>query len=157
MILIESKSKWKKGNIIFKEEFCISKNENNIPVGNIKIPENSILAGNIKVSVLRCNPIINRKKQKLCVGLLFLIEEKLKIIQPSGRELPLEFIYRLKKNLPLKYQNEILSGDVKHINCRAVILSVNNNLTLNPSDPGKTNGSIDENIDIYIKVKVLKE
>lgn len=81
--------------ILADEVFTCCENSDCCDIG-IAIPPCSVLTGTVTVTVLECMPVLCGPKQPIQVNITLLIQKELKITEPNGRTIPLEFTFHKK-------------------------------------------------------------
>lgn len=160
--------KVKVDRVICDEIFYVEDDEFAIPVGEIRVPTGSTIAGVVTVTVLNCVPIVDLVANRLFADLTFMVQKELTITTPDGTLIPLEFGFRLERILEFR---KCFPGDLEFINpdllvgleCHIVRISGTDNVTLHPSTLDPVTGlflkdaTFDEELTLLVKIKLIQE
>lgn len=154
--------------VLCDEIFYLEDDEFAIPVGEIRVPTDSIITGTVTVTVLECSPRIDFEANRIFADVVFMIQKELTINTPAGPTIPLEFGFRLERTVeyrkctPLEMQ-AIDPDFLTDLECHVVQVSGTDIVTLQPSTLDPVTGeflkdaTFDEELTILLKLKLVQD
>lgn len=154
--------------VICDEIFYIEDDEFDIPIGEIRVPTGSTIAGVVTVTVLQCDPRVDFILNRIFADVVFMVQKELTITTPIGELIPLEFGFRLERTVeyrkcfPLDLQ-AIDPDLLVDLECHVVFVAGTDVVTLTPStfDPVTEeflkDATFDEELTIQLKLKLIQE
>lgn len=147
--------------VICDELFYIEDNEIDIPVGEIVIPDESIIGGTVDVTILDCEPIVDTLEDEFRIKLSFMVQKELIITTPEEEEIALEFGAPLSRELTYRKCIPSLIGipaeKLNNISCQIISVTGQDKISLDTGEPGKKDATFTEELTIAIKVKVVQK
>ncbi len=154
--------------VMCDEIFYIEDDEFDIPIGEIRVPPDSVISGVVTVTVLVAVPRVDLTVNRIFVDLVFLIQKELAITTPADELIPLEFGFRLERTVeyrkcfPLELaaiDPDFLVGLESHV----VFVEGVDVVTLTPSTVDPITGlllkdaTFDEELTIQLKLKLVQD
>ena len=139
---------------ILCDEIFHVEDEESIEIGEIRILADSLISGDTMVTALDCQTIVDNTGIKGIVD--FLIEKEL-LIETQDSLIPLEFGFRLRRELQFKKCDFNLLPD--ELACQVLIVFGKDKLILNPStinsDTGELNKDANIEDDLNLGIKLI--
>lgn len=164
--------KFKVDRVICDEIFYVEDDEFDVPIGEIIVPDTSVLGGDVTVTVLDCTPIIDIENNELRNNIVFMIQKELTIDtdpeDPEAAEIPLEFGFRLEREVTYRKctPNQLAEIDLdllENLRCEIISITGTDEVTLTPSSEDPDTGQLlkdatfDEFLTVQIKIKLIQE
>ena len=154
--------------VICDEIFYIEDDEFNIPIGEIRVPPGSTIAGTVTVTVLECDPRIDFLLNRIFADVVFMVQKELTITTPEEELIPLEFGFRLERELEYRkcfpLELEAIDPDfLVDLECQVIYVTGTDVVTLTPSTVDPETGELlkdatfDEELTIQLKLKLVQE
>ena len=147
-------------SVICDELFYIEDDEIDIPIGEIIIPEDSLIEGTVSVTILDCEPIIDTEADQFRVKLNFMVQKELTIITPDDEEIQLEFGSPLSRELVYRKCVPSLIGipaeELNNIVCRIISVAGSDEISLDTGEPGEKDATFTEELTIAAKIKIIQ-
>lgn len=159
--------KFKVDRVICDEIFYVEDDEFDVPIGEIVVPEGSVIGGTVTVTVLDCAPIVDIDEDELRANVVFMIQKELSIDtdpdDPEAPIIPLEFGFRLEREVTYRkcipsQLAEIDPGLLENLRCHIIHVQGTDEVNLTPSsDPQTKDATFDEFLTVQLKLKLVQE
>ena len=158
--------KFKVDRVICDEIFYVTDLEENVEIGEIEVPSNSDISGNVNVTVLNCEPFIG--VDQIQANLELMVQKELTISGTNlAMDIPLEFAERLPFTVTFRKCDpdnleDIDSDLLEDIVCQVVRVDGFDDITLTPSSGNIgqddfVSATFTEELTIMIKLKLTQE
>ena len=157
--------KFKVKRVICDEIFYVSHIEEDVVIGDVEIPDDGVINGEVTVTVLDCNPVLVTNEQgeitDIQAEIVVMIQKELTITgtdeQGQSVELPLEFAERQLFTLDFRKCDPAVLNDIdpdllNDLECQVIWVNGMDDITLDQDA-----GTFDEELTIIVKLKLVQE